>query len=245
MLTQLRSVAQTLLGSWTNRQKRHVVELPPPPPFKDLFDSFQSIGDNCELGLVQGLYGSNQLGLLKFSNIPFDGLLRALDERFVRLSEPNLSIRLRPVEAPDGEREYFALESAYGILAHTAMYVPTPESDVISAHRSRLALLARMLIEDLEDATKIFVFKTNAPLPQSMITALFARMRAYGPVNLLWVKAADATKPAGHVEWLDEGLLCGRHTGFAPCEYASAFNAEAWRKCCTAALALCQDRGGD
>jgi hypothetical protein len=56
---------------------------------KVLFDAFQSLGDNCELGLVQKQYRSNLLGLFKFASTPIGGLVAALRRGFSDRTSPD------------------------------------------------------------------------------------------------------------------------------------------------------------
>jgi hypothetical protein len=55
---------------------------------RDLVLNFESIGDNCEFGLVQRMAGAEPLGLLRFSSTPLPLLVRALRARFDGLADP-------------------------------------------------------------------------------------------------------------------------------------------------------------
>ena len=55
---------------------------------RDLVLQFESLGDNCEFGLVQRKAGAEPLGLLRFSSAPLPRLVRALRERFDGLTDP-------------------------------------------------------------------------------------------------------------------------------------------------------------
>jgi len=48
----------------------------------------QSIGDNCEFGLVPRNAGAEPLGLLRFAGVPVRHLIRALEHRFEGNAEP-------------------------------------------------------------------------------------------------------------------------------------------------------------
>src|SRR6185312_11010618 len=54
-------------------------------PAADLVMRFESLGDNCELGLVQRRCGKEPLGLLRFANIMLPSLLRGVSTGFDRL----------------------------------------------------------------------------------------------------------------------------------------------------------------
>ena len=44
--------------------------------------AFESLGDNCEFGLVQSSVGVDQLGFFRFNNSSTDALLRAIETDF-------------------------------------------------------------------------------------------------------------------------------------------------------------------
>src|SRR5271168_2182431 len=56
---------------------------------RDVVLQFESIGDNCELGLVQRQAGAEPLGLLRFAGAPLRNLLRGLNARFANIADPN------------------------------------------------------------------------------------------------------------------------------------------------------------
>ena len=62
---------------------------------RDLVLQFESLGDNCELGLVQRRVGAEPLGLLRFSGAPLRNLLRAFAARFEHIADP-AHVRLQP-----------------------------------------------------------------------------------------------------------------------------------------------------
>ena len=56
---------------------------------RDLVLRFESLGDNCELGLVQRAAGVEPLGLLRFADSSLDRLVRLLDARADGIAEPS------------------------------------------------------------------------------------------------------------------------------------------------------------
>jgi hypothetical protein len=213
----------------------------PPKPsllrYQPLFDSFRSVGDNCEFGMVQAFYFSRQIGLLKYARHSFDGLMWALQDQFDALSRGDSAIRLE-ADGPPTRKEYATVIDVYCMSFHTGALAPIDEAQFLLSEKRRIALLVRTFIEDLEAAEKIFVYKTNETLPRDKIEALHERMRRYGPVTLMWVTPAENRSTAGRVEWLGEGLMRGRITRFAPYTNANAYDRVGWRKLCMAALAL-------
>ena len=55
-----------------------VMQAAPAMEDRELVLHFESIGDNCELGLVQRRAGAEPLGLLRFAGAPLRSFLRAL-----------------------------------------------------------------------------------------------------------------------------------------------------------------------
>ena len=55
---------------------------------RNLALQFESLGDNCELGLVQRRAGVEPLGLLRFAGAPLRRLITALDARFEGIDDP-------------------------------------------------------------------------------------------------------------------------------------------------------------
>jgi hypothetical protein len=75
---------------------------------------------------------------------------------------------------------------------------------------NRLRFLTRKLIDDLEEGSKIFVFRlTDRDLTTQEIDDLHAAMRAYGNNTLLYVRYEDDAHSNGTVEVVRPGLLVG------------------------------------
>ena len=200
-----------------------------------LFDSFQSMGDDCEFGLVQTHFGATQIGLCKSAYTPADSLMLMLETRFVDMLKTGLAIRLDN-QVHIGDRiEYAAIVDLYGTRYHTQVWVPADEGTVVAKERKRLALLARTFIEDLEDGEKIFVIKAHS---RTQVEAICDRIRNYGSATLLWVTPAQPGSPAGHVEWLSEGLMLGRIDHLARSMLPFDADLCGWREVCRSALTL-------
>jgi hypothetical protein len=143
----------------TGKRKQRVEDLSD----AEFFALFQSMGDDCEFGLVQTHFGTTQIGLCKSAYTPTESLMLMLETRFADLLKPDLPLRLDAQEHTDGKTEYAAIVDLYGARYHTQVRVPADEGELIVRERKRLALLARTFIEDLEDGEKIFVLKRAPP----------------------------------------------------------------------------------
>ena len=193
---------------------------------------FESLGDNCEFGLVQRRLGADPLGLLRFSFIERIALLRGLRSGFEGLGDAGTT----EVAIEGKEREYVVKETAYGITYHTFQYADRIELETVQAQQAaRLRFLKRKLLEDIAAGEKIFVVKRAEPLRPEEILPIYTTLNEQGRSWLLWVVLADATHPSGTVEVLLPGLLRGYIDRFAPYDDAHDIALPAWTSVCEAA----------
>ena len=206
-------------------------------PDAALLGRFQSLGDNCEFGLVQRHCGADPLQLLRFAGINLRNLLLGLNSEFDGLDDAGrLSLRL---SGEPGEQEFILLHDSYGLNSHTFQHEHTSEAaTVLARSRQKLALQRRMFLEDLEDAEKIFVLKRNDSLALAEVLPVWSCLRSYGDNTLLYVVAADAEHLPGTVERRAPGLLCGYIDRFAPYDDAHNLFDECWISICRNAHAL-------
>jgi hypothetical protein len=205
-------------------------------PASEFVTRFESLGDNCEFGLVQRRCGAEPLSLLRFANTLLPSLLRGLQTRFAGLGEPaDLAFRLEGRTKP----EYIIQEKSYGLVYHTFRYKGEIDEDkFIASESARLKFLIRKFVEDLQGGEKIFVIKRNAPLREEEILPVVAAINAYGPNTLLWVVLADDKHKPGSVEWVMPGLVRGYIDRFAPNENAHDLSLNIWLEICVNAFAL-------
>ena len=171
---------------------------------RDLVLHFESIGDNCELGLVQRRTGAEPLGLLRFAGVPLRNLLRALNARFANIADPD-HIR---IHAEHGE--YMVKLTKYDFTYHAHVKIGEMEPDALHRQQSRtVGFLAEKLIADLENPAKILVFRQNEPLLASDLADLRMALATFGPSILLWVQAACPGHPPGSVDVADERMMVG------------------------------------
>jgi hypothetical protein len=165
---------------------------------------FESIGDNCELGLVQRHAGVEPLGLLRFAGTPLRNLLRALNARFANVADPN-HIRINPEHG-----EYMVKLTKYDFTFHAHLKVGDMEPEALRHQQIRtVGFLAAKLVADLENPSKILVFRQNEPLSGGDLVDLRIALSAYGPGILLWVQEACPGHPPGSVEVADERMMVG------------------------------------
>jgi hypothetical protein len=170
----------------------------------DLVMRFESIGDNCELGLVQRVAGAEPLGLLRFAGVPLRNLVRALHARFANIADPG-HIR---INAENGE--YMVKLTKFDFTYHAHVKIGDMEPEALRQQQIRtVGFLSRKLIADLENPSKILVFRQNEPLSAGDLVDLRMALSAYGQGILLWVEQARPGHPPGSVEVADERMMVG------------------------------------
>ena len=122
---------------------------------KAMLMNLQSLGENCELGLVQRIGGAEPLGLFRWASTPLPNLLAALDARFDGLgAADSLVIEM------DGASEFQVVDRRFGFRNHSFAFhnAGARREDILKREMARLPYMARMMIEDLEAAEKLFCF---------------------------------------------------------------------------------------
>lgn len=204
-------------------------------PLHELMLRFESLGENCEFGLAQRRCGVEPLGLLRFAGTPLPALLAALNRRFEGFGAASTIA----VELGSDGQEYMIRDTVYGINYHAwAMSDEISPAALQAREARRLPFLVRKLLEDLTDASKIFVFHAQDSLSHQQAADLHAALRAYGPCQLLWVDLDDHLNPPGTVVEVAPGLLKGHINRFAPPNNAHDLSLDGWVDLCRAAVAM-------
>jgi hypothetical protein len=203
-----------------------------PLPVEQMIMGFESLGDNCEFGLVQRRMGAEPLGLLRFSYVELPLLLRGLRSGFDGLGDANTT----EVAVEGSDREFVVRESVYGMTYHTFQYEHQMSLETVRQQQAtRLNFLRRKLMEDIGTGEKIFVLKRSPPLRPEEVLPIYAILNELGRNWLLWMVPSDAAHPSGTMETLLPGLLRGYVDRFAQPENAHELSLEAWTAVCEAA----------
>lgn len=198
----------------------------------DLLRCFESLGDNCEFGLVQRYAGVEPLGLFRFNFTTLSALVTGLEKRFSDLGLPG---RVQVTWS----NEWIVSEQIYGFQYHTFNSDASLDAEQLASKQSHwLRYMAGKFIERLQLNDRIFIRKGEVSTDESSIRSLHAAMRQFGDVTLLWVCAADEGHLAGTVEWLDAGLMRGWLCRFAPYDRAVDVDLVSWLQLCRRAWAL-------
>src|SRR5204863_3187648 len=83
-------------------------------PLHELMMQFESLGENCEFGLVQRRCGAEPLGLLRFASAPLAKLLAALKADFAGFGESGAIA----VDLSSNGREYMVQDRRFGLNYH-------------------------------------------------------------------------------------------------------------------------------
>ena len=174
-------------------------------PLAEFLSRFESLGHSCDFGMFQRDCGAEPLGLLRFGALSAYGLVDGLIESFRRLGEPG-SIEALVVE--DWDNEYFMWDRSYGMTWHTfCRRGEISAESLISREKRRLPLLRNKFLQDLEQATKMFVLRPPGSMRLDEVEAVAAALRLHSDCKLLWV-VQDGGVP-GAVERVTPYLLRG------------------------------------
>ncbi len=203
------------------------VIVPPTPPRtdSDLLLQFESLGDNCEFGLMQRYAGVEPLGLFRFNFTPLEELIAGLDCRFADLAEDG------QVDVNFEHGQWMIRERRYKFCYHT--FNRDPSYDTVRLVREQTRWLKRMaqkFLEQLEIGDRIYVRKGEPASEPEKMVRLVSALRRIGPATLLWVTPARAGHPSGSVTVDGEGLLHGYIKSFARYDRAPDFDPRLWRQ---------------
>ncbi len=200
-----------------------------------LMDQFESLGDNCEFGLVQRHFHIEPISMMRWVSTDRERLLAGLHSRFKGFGDPAHAT----LEWKDEPPEY-KLRDARFMSSHTWVQTrledPAAEERLRTTGCARLRLLRRKLLDDIKRARRIFVFKSNHGTDEATLRAIHAALRTIGPAAmLLGVRHAATPAEVGQVTALGDGLFIGAIDTFS----AATPSYATWRQLCaeTARLA--------
>ncbi len=200
---------------------------------RDLVLHFESLGDNCELGLVQRRVGAEPLGLFRFAGAPLRHLLRAMEGRFVGMADPE-RVSIRPENG-----EYMVKLTKYDFIYHADVKIGEAEPEALHRlHTRTVRFLVDKLIGDLENPKKILVFRQNEPLSAADLVDLRAALSRFGPSTLLWVAEACPGHSPGSVDVIDRSLMVGYVKRLAARESVPNLDVQSWMTVLRRAWAL-------
>jgi len=171
-----------------------------------LLMQFESLGEDCEFGLVQRHFGVEPLGLLRWVSLTPEALCLALEERFEGLEDPeDLEIKLIGPE-------YLTYGRRYKMSMHTYIveseYKGSPKQLQAQLFR-RLRYLKDKLLDDLKSAEKILVWQSGVGsfLSDEAVLRMHRAILDHGDNTLLVVRRHRDQSAAPIIEQRMPGLL--------------------------------------
>jgi hypothetical protein len=222
----------------TGKHRSAFADAPDAMGLRDIMMRFQSLGDNCEFGLLQRRAGAEPLDFLRFAGfyVSAQDLLQqtihALTEGFAGIGNPNSIV----CELHGHQREYMIRDVYWKLMYHSGLHEGEIDvEDLRSQQVSALRFRRREIMADMKAADRVFVWKSNVHSSEADVRDLVACLRRHGPNMLLWVNVEDADHPAGIVEYAGNGLLKGYVRRFAPYAAAEEIEFESWYAMCRSA----------
>jgi hypothetical protein len=217
-------------------------QAPDSESLRDVMMRFQSLGDNCEFGLLQRRAGAEPLDFLRFAGfyVAAEELLQqtigALTTGFAGIGDPESIVCELHGEPP--RREYMVRDVHWSLMYHSGYHEGEIDPDTLRSQQAlALGFRCREILADMKAAERVFVWKSNVQSSELDVRELVSCLRGYGPNLLLWVNLEDADHPAGLVEYAGGSLLKGYVRSFAPYAAAEEIEFESWYAMCRNAAA--------
>jgi tetratricopeptide (TPR) repeat protein len=184
----------------------------PRAQFREMIMQFESLGGRglgCEFGMFQREFTAEPLGLLRWADMPYDGIIYALENRFEGVGLPENTLVF--VNRENARPEYCSRDLRGFMYMRAFVYEDEmPIERMEKQALRRLIFLRKKLIADLESGDKIFVWRlTERNLTNGELDRLHAAVRSYGNNVLFYVRYEDDLHPNGTVEIVKPGLMIG------------------------------------
>jgi hypothetical protein len=178
-------------------------------PLAELVTHFESLGNCCELGILQlELLGREQPTLLRTSGIPQHDLVEGLARDFTLLGRPDT---MEFFFRPEPDTTWRLTSGLYGLSNPTPYLRSTPvPGDAIPRASRAMAWLAAKFLRDQAEGRKIYILRlpVAASIEEAML-AVLAMLRRRSNAPILWLVADRSSEP-GSVTRLPSGLLRGQ-----------------------------------
>ena len=177
----------------------------PDTDFTSIVTAFESLGDNCEFGLLQRKLGLEPISLFRFSAVKPDKMVTLLDMRFSPLGDPDHMV----IEC-EGDEYIVADDRGYFWMHTFVRKGHMDEKKYLKQQVARITLLKRKLIFHLEAGDKIYICKnSHERVSDEMLHRVAQSLRVFGRNCLLGVRLSDDANPPGSVRMLADDILVG------------------------------------
>jgi tetratricopeptide (TPR) repeat protein len=205
------------------------------PETRSLLLGFESLGENCEFGLVQRRFEAESLSLLRWTHTGPDMLAQLLESEFANLGNAEDLVLSR---ARWGE--YFLKDRVYGITFHTWLRDCGANEDAfLRKQAARIRWLREKLLTDLVEGKKTFVYKMHHGATDKQINRIFTAFRSFGDSRMLCIGVAEKGNAIGSVVSSDRNLLRGYLSRVEPSKNANwNIPFDEWLSICRSASCL-------
>jgi hypothetical protein len=244
---------------WTDRQRRADATALPPVRLPDGDDAriaamralvglspreltlcFESLGHNCEFGILQQHLGAEPIGLLRFAGVTMNNLVEGLRRGFAGVGD-EVVVRTHPTRS--GRLEYIIHDDRYGIGLHSFCTTDDASADEVRAkHQNRLVFAGRRFANVLASGKRLFVFQRRGQITRSQALVVLNLLQGFGPNALLYVDTEPGL-PSGAVEQVGYGLFHGRLDRLAPADDIGDLDIAGWLSVCANAWRLWRAMG--
>jgi hypothetical protein len=198
-----------------------------------LLQLFESLGENCDFGVVQRAIGLEPVGLFRFGACNAADIIMLLRTRFERLGDAQ-DLWL---EVVGPQREYWLKSHHCSYSSHTDRFADQDSEEVVHAAQvEKTRYLKTKLMRDLSRSRRLFVFKGACDM--ATIRKIVRQMQTYGPNCLLWVRVADAHHAPGSVQQVADGLMQGFVSRYGTYDGPPSLPVEEWVALCANAYRL-------
>lgn len=163
--------------------------------------SCESVGRNCEFGLVQRRLGLEPVSLLRWGGGPMDGLVKAIDTSFFGLAEA-MEGDPEPSPAAFERRRWLLTCLMFGLKFHveTDTAVATAQ-EAANRSRPRLKWQANKFLTRLRDGNAILVYSSRELRCADDAEPLVRAIRKRGPSRMLIVIEGDGSGEIRDTRW--------------------------------------------
>ncbi|MCP1245656.1 acyl carrier protein [Acetobacter cerevisiae] len=185
-----------------------------------VLSNFESLGEDCEFGLVQQRAGILHPHLLRFSAASENSaerlphLIMLLKYRLHQLEHTDfLEMFLPEEEWNNVDPEWRIRHKIYKWSTHTGLLVKNFPKETINKKISDFSVVIEFMksqfLRELELGRKVWIWKSSVPSSLSNIKKLHDILKEYGPNKLLWVQTANNEHLPGTVDQIEADLWCG------------------------------------
>jgi hypothetical protein len=215
--------------------------MPPlPDPRQDpsrVFSRLETLGNNCELGIVQDAAGCTGPSL--FKNAGFDHTSQLIDALDAGLAGMFDNGQFNVVRVP-GWPDYGVQCKRFGFLFHTGLATEARHTQAdLQSRIVAFRFMKAKLLDDLSTGDKILAYRHKTEFDLLLAKSLHAAIRRHGPAWLLYVREDPA--PDSRFGWLratdTDGMLFAALPRLSN-ENPPIINFPGWHKLACDALAL-------